>query len=194
MDRDGTMNGTRLEKVLRPSCLVAGCNLQGRPTVSSRRARFAADLARQASRRCGASNPNPAGRSPPPSDASATLRPMADQTEPERRFRAALAVERDDAAAARSARVGRCPTRPTSSSSAAATPGSTPLAELARRGVAVTLLEARDARLGRLDAQRRHRPRGLQVGPARARRSATARRPARRSTARRSTATRPSSG
>ena len=51
--------------------------------------------------------------------------------------------------------------------------------ELARRGVAVTLLEARHARLGRLDAQRRHRPRRLQVGPARARSSATARRPAR---------------
>ena len=46
MDRDGTMNGTRSEKVLRPSCLVAGCTCKDARIVSSRRARFFADLAR----------------------------------------------------------------------------------------------------------------------------------------------------
>ena len=48
--------------------------------------------------------------------------------DPERRLRAPLAVERDDAGAAGSRRVARCPTRPTWSSSVAATPGSTPRA------------------------------------------------------------------
>ena len=70
-------------------------------------------------------------------------------------------------------RVGacRCPTRPTSSSSVAATPGSTPRASWRVAGSAVTLLEAEHARLGRLDPQRRDRPCGLQVGPARAHRA-----------------------
>ena len=46
MDRDGTMNGTSSEKVLRPLCLVAGCTCKDARIVSSRRARFFADLAR----------------------------------------------------------------------------------------------------------------------------------------------------
>ena len=82
---------------------------------------------------------------------------------------------------------GRCRTRPTSSSSAAATPGSTRPASSPRRGARSPSLEAHTLGLGRLDAQRRHRPPRLQVGPAPSSSSATARRPAGRCTARRST-------
>ncbi len=46
MDRDGTMNGIKSEQFLRPSCLVAGCTCKDPRIVSSRRARFFADLAR----------------------------------------------------------------------------------------------------------------------------------------------------
>jgi len=46
MDRDGTIYGTRSEKALRPSCLVAGCTCKDARIVSSRRARFFADLAK----------------------------------------------------------------------------------------------------------------------------------------------------
>ena len=46
MDRDGTMDGTWSQKVLRPACLVAGCPCKDARIVSSRRARFFADLAR----------------------------------------------------------------------------------------------------------------------------------------------------
>ena len=45
MDRDGTMNGTRSEQGLRPSCLVAGCTCKDARIVSTRRTRFFARLA-----------------------------------------------------------------------------------------------------------------------------------------------------
>ena len=73
-----------------------------------------------------------------------TLRPMTATTgsSAERRLRAALVLERDDAGPPRSLGSAAARTPPTSSSSAAATPGSTPPASSRRRGVAVTLLEA----------------------------------------------------
>ena len=46
MDREGTMNGTGSQIVARSACLVAGCTCKDARIVSSRRARFFADLAR----------------------------------------------------------------------------------------------------------------------------------------------------
>lgn len=46
MDRDATMNGTWSEKSFRSACLVAGCTCKDARIVSSRRARFFADIAR----------------------------------------------------------------------------------------------------------------------------------------------------
>mgnify|MGYP001153623910 CR=1 FL=1 len=47
MDRDGTIYGTRSEKALRPSCLVAGCTCKDARIVSRRRAAFFATWARE---------------------------------------------------------------------------------------------------------------------------------------------------
>ena len=95
------------------------------------------------------------------------------------RLRAAAVLAGDDAGAAGPLGPGPARHRGRRRRSAAATQGSPPRGSSPGAARRSTLLEARHARLRRLDPERRHRPSRLQVGTARRCSGATARRPAR---------------
>ena len=166
----------------------AGCAALARQELAARRAALP-----------GASCSTIAGGACSPTTATcgmttaARLRCVGEFRGAQRRLRAAAVLARDDAGAAGPARAaaarrGRRRRRRRRLHGDHGGPGARPARRErhARRGG--------DARVRRLDPQRRHRPSRLQVGTAARSSSATARRPARTSSATRSTRTTSSSG